>query len=263
MTLEAGGMPLHHQLYLVLRDQIAGGALAPGDPLPSEQELGVLYGVSRITVRRALQELSAESAVVKRPGRGTFVAEGTWSAASRAPATLRDALRQTHDNTAVDIVDYDRRLPSIAAVAALELDPTDSVIRVLRVRRIRSVPVMITEAWVPTRFADQVTEANLATTALYELLERSGVVLGRVIQEITAEIADPIRGALLRVAIGSALVRIDRQMRDSAGASVEFVSIWVTPSRTRIVAELPAIDVETVATGIFRHSVSDPMEDVH
>ena len=185
MTLVAGGMPLHHQLYLVLRDQIAGGALAPGDPLPSEQELGVLYGVSRITVRRALQELSDEAAVVKRPGRGTFVADGTWSAATRVPATLRDVLRQAHDDTAVDIVEFDHRLPSKAAVAALELDPTDPVIRVLRVRRIRSVPVMVTEAWVPTRFADQVTEENLATTALYELLERSGVVFGRVIQEIT------------------------------------------------------------------------------
>ena len=125
MTLVAGGMPLHHQLYLVLRDQIAGGTLAPGDPLPSEQELGRLYGVSRITVRRALQELSAESAVVKRPGRGTFVADGTWSAANRAPATLRDVLRQAHDDTVVDIVEFEHRLPSKAAVAALALDPTD------------------------------------------------------------------------------------------------------------------------------------------
>ena len=116
---------------------------------------------------------------------------------------------------------------------------------------------MVTEAWVPTRFADQVTEESLATTALYELLERSGVVFGRVIQEITGEIADPIRGALLRVAIGSALLRIDRQMHDSEGTPVEFVSIWVTPSRTRIVAELSAIDVDTVGTGILRHSVSD------
>ena len=108
----------------------------------------------------------------------------------------------------------------------------------------------------------QVTEENLATTALYELLEGSGVVFGRVIQEITGEIADPIRGALLRVAIGSALLRIDRQMHDSDGTPVEFLSIWATPSRTRIVAELPAIDVETVATGILRHSVSDLLEDI-
>ncbi len=52
MTLTAGGMPLHRQLYLVLRDQIVSGAVSSGDPLPSEQELGALYGVSRITVRR-------------------------------------------------------------------------------------------------------------------------------------------------------------------------------------------------------------------
>ena len=121
---------------------------------------------------------------------------------------------------------------------------------------------MITEAWVPTRFTRQVTEENLATTALYDLLEQSGVVFSRVIQEITAEIADPIRGALLGVAIGSALLRIDRQMHDSEGTPVEFLSIWATPSRTRIVAELSAIDVDTVGTGILRHSVSNVVKDM-
>ena len=102
----------------------------------------------------------------------------------------------------------------------------------------------------------------MPTTALYELLEGLGVVFGRVIQEITGEIADPIRGRYSgwqsdRPSCGST-----RQMHDSDGTPVEFLSIWATPSRTRIVAELPAIDVETVATGILRHSVSDLLEDI-
>ena len=51
-------------------------------------------------------------------------------------------------------------------------------------------------------------------------------------------------------------------MHDSEGSPVEFLSIWVTPSRTRIVAELSAIDLETVGTGVLRHSISDSMEDM-
>src|SRR5690349_9226717 len=67
------GTTLHRQLFLVLRDQIHGGRFAQGDLIPTEDALEALYGVSRITVRRAVADLEAEGLVRKQPGRGTFV----------------------------------------------------------------------------------------------------------------------------------------------------------------------------------------------
>src|SRR6266496_5274589 len=73
--LNAGPIPLYHQLSQLLRTAIEQGTYHPGDRLPSEPELIREYGVSRITVRQALDELEAEGRVVRRHGKGTYVAE--------------------------------------------------------------------------------------------------------------------------------------------------------------------------------------------
>src|SRR6202020_3511261 len=67
------GVPLHRQLFLVLHDEIARGAIAPGDALPSEQSLCDQFGVSRITVRRALADLAEQGYIERRQGVGSFV----------------------------------------------------------------------------------------------------------------------------------------------------------------------------------------------
>ena len=73
--LTAGPMPLYQQLKQRLRDEIERGDYKPGDQLPAEPELIQQFGVSRITVRQALSDLAAEGLVVRRHGKGTFVAE--------------------------------------------------------------------------------------------------------------------------------------------------------------------------------------------
>src|SRR5579863_1888906 len=70
-----GPMPLYHQLKQIVRSEIERGMYKPGDRLPSEPELIQRYGVSRITVRQALTELENEGVVVRRHGKGTYVAE--------------------------------------------------------------------------------------------------------------------------------------------------------------------------------------------
>src|SRR6202051_1153079 len=69
----ASGVPLHRQLFLVLHDEIARGAIAPGDALPTEQSLCDQFGVSRITVRRALADLAEQGYIERRQGVGSFV----------------------------------------------------------------------------------------------------------------------------------------------------------------------------------------------
>ena len=71
----AAGVPLHRQLFLVLHDEIARGAIPAGHPLPTEQELCDQFGVSRITVRRALADLADQGHITRRQGVGSFVRE--------------------------------------------------------------------------------------------------------------------------------------------------------------------------------------------
>jgi GntR family transcriptional regulator len=252
-------MPLHRQLYLVLRDQIARGGLAPGAALPSEQALGKLYDVSRITVRRALQDLSDDDYVVRRHGLGTYVAQGTVTPALPHPQSVKGALRQAQLETTVEVMEVEQRVVPARVAQALKLDAGSPATYVLRVRSNDRGPLMVTEAWVPLRFSGQVTNEALRRHALYELVEQAGVVLGRVTQEITAAIADPVRARLLGVEIGSALLRIIRVMHDSGGDPVQLVTIDVTPERSRVLTEVAAEDIDTAATGILAHDVAGPL----
>jgi len=65
----AAGLPLHRQLFLVLHNEIERGAIPAGDPLPTEHELCEQFGVSRITVRRALSDLADQGYITRKPGR--------------------------------------------------------------------------------------------------------------------------------------------------------------------------------------------------
>src|ERR1700744_6408669 len=88
------GVPLHRQLFLVLHDEIARGALAPGDALPTEQALCDQFGVSRITVRRALADLAEQGYIERRQVVGSFVRGRAVSDAVAATGSYMDGLRQ-------------------------------------------------------------------------------------------------------------------------------------------------------------------------
>src|SRR5688572_21380778 len=98
------GVPLHHQLFLVLKDQILRGLYEPGAQIPTEDQLGALFNVSRITVRRAVSDLHAQGLVVKRHGHGTFVRQEV--PAARPPATLGfiELLRKQAQDTSVKVL---------------------------------------------------------------------------------------------------------------------------------------------------------------
>ena len=96
------GVPLHRQLFLVLHDEIARGAIAPGDALPTEQSLCDQFGVSRITVRRALADLADQGYIERRQGVGSFVRQ-------RRSVRRGAAVRLLHGQSPADAIPDDGR----------------------------------------------------------------------------------------------------------------------------------------------------------
>ena len=176
----AAGVPLHRQLFLVLHDEIDRGVMAPGDALPTEQTLCDQFGVSRITVRRALADLAELGYIERRQGVGSFVRRhgpadvGDYLGSGR---TFMQGLRQTQFETEVDVVELGVRRPP--AVIADALEAPGELLQVLRVRRQRRTgePLIVSDAWLPTVLADAVTEPALRRAPLYQLLSEAGVVV--------------------------------------------------------------------------------------
>lgn len=244
------GVPLHRQLFLVLHDEIDRGVIAPGDPLPTEQTLCDQFGVSRITVRRALADLAEQGYIERRQGVGSFVrehgpAERTdVSDVLGAGRSYMDGLRQSQFETEVEVVELGARRPprSIGEV----LGTSGELLHIVRVRRQRRTgePLIVSDAWLPNELADTLTESALLRSPLYELLSDAGVVMDRVQHEITAEIAGPRNAHLLDTAIGAALLRLNRLV-SVAGAPHHQLSVLLSPSRSRVVMSQSAAELET------------------
>lgn len=226
------GVALHRQLFLVLRDEIARGALVPGDPLPSEQSLCDQFGVSRITVRRALADLAEQGLIERRHGVGSFVRQSDSSPVPEL-RSYSDQLHRTQFETDVDVVEFGVRAAPAAVADALGV--AGEMLHVLRVRRERRTaePLMVTEAWLPAELSEPVSSASLTEKALYDLLSDAGIVIERMVHELTAEVASPANARLLDVAIGSALIRVNR-LAYAAGRPHHYLSIVLSPSRSRV-----------------------------
>jgi GntR family transcriptional regulator len=224
--------PLYHQIYVVLRDKIYDGTYADGDRLPSEHELSAMYEVSRITAKRALDELAAAGFVVRERGRGTRV-----SFAAPAPA-VRSSVEGLIENllamglkTKVELLDFAYVDPSAEVTRALRCDPGAKVQRAVRVRRLEGAPFSYLTTFVPEDVGRSYSRRELRATPMLALLERSGVVISSAEQTISATLADPKVAPLLEVEVGSPLLRISRIVSDQQNRPVEYITGLYRPDR--------------------------------
>ena len=237
------------QVYLVLRDRIAGGRLDDQGTLPPEQALAVEYSVSRVTVRRALAELEQEGLIARRRGAGTFVlgAGGAKPIVADFSDVLANLVAMGRE-TAVRLLAFDYREPSAAIASTLKLNAGEKTQFSVRVRLIDGQPFSHLTTHVPQRIGVTYTEADLAARPLLSLLERSGVQIERATQEVTAVLATPNVAAALDVEVGSALLGTTRAVFAADGSGVEHLSALYRPDRYSLHMEM----VRTEAAGVRR-----------
>jgi GntR family transcriptional regulator len=218
-------VPLYHQVYLVLRENIRNGVYG-GGPVPTEAELCISFGVSRITIKRAMHELSKDGLIVRQRGRGTFVAES-----SRMPQAKRDSLDDLLRNVmAIGAATEMQRLdgglmpasPEVAAKLACETGVM--IFATNQIRRSRGQPIALIRAYVPRDVAEQLPERDTSAQPMLAQLQQAGIAVARADQAITATIADPATAAALSVDVGSPIIRLTRLVFDDHNRPVE----WLT-----------------------------------
>ncbi|AHG62537.1 transcriptional regulator, GntR family [Advenella mimigardefordensis DPN7] len=254
--LRAKGTALHQQIFLVLRDGIIQGLYAPGTALPKEEALVKLFGVARATVRRALADLEAEGLVQRRHGSGTFVRANLSTGANIASLSFVDELRQNAQTTDVQVITVETVAPPPWVSAVMQIPREDLAVRAVRMRLLGKTPAMLTEAWVRRDAAVGVTAATLKKHAMYKIVMAHGVEFGRVVQEISAESADPYKAGLLHCELSTALIRLTRLMHDKGGRPVMHVTAHMLPQHSRILMEIPGDAIDTLSAG---HIVHDPL----
>ncbi|WP_183446712.1 GntR family transcriptional regulator [Microvirga lupini] len=237
------------RIYLLLRERILNGALEPGSRLPGELSIAAEYGVSRVTVRRALDTLAIDGLIDRRPGSGTFVREG--NSVQPIVADLSNVLSHLVEmgrRTSVRLLSFAYVNPSESVAGALGLEPGERAQRSIRVRLIDGAPFSYLVTHVPERIGVTYSEADLASMPLLGLLERSGIVVDEASQSIGATLAGPDVADALGLEIGSPLLSLTRVVWDPSGQGVEHLHALYRPDRYSFHMDL----VRTGAVGARR-----------
>jgi GntR family transcriptional regulator len=238
-------VPRYHQIYLVLRERIAAGEFSPDAPLPGEIELARTFGVSRMTLRGALDLLAQEKLIVRRRGRGTFAC-----AKPAAPAPMLGLLENLVANglrTVVRIIEL-AEVPASGEVAeALRIPAGETVQRAVRLRSYRGSPVSHLTTFVPASVA-RFSRKELAAKPMLRLLEEAGVNVAGADQTVSARLSDPATAPLLNLTLGSPLLSVRRVVYDEGGRPVQLLHGLYRPNRyhyrmhlTRAGADVPSI----------------------
>jgi GntR family transcriptional regulator len=220
------------RIYLLLRERILSGELELGARLPGELSIASEYGISRVTVRRALDNLAAEGLIDRRPGSGTFVREG--NSVQRIVADLSNVLSHLVEmgrRTGVRLLSFAYVSPPESVAASLGLTPGERTQRSIRVRLIDGAPFSYLVTHVPERIGVTYSEADLASMPLLALLERSGIVVEEASQSIGATLAGPDVAEALGLEIGSPLLSLTRVVWDPSGQGVEHLHALYRPDR--------------------------------
>jgi GntR family transcriptional regulator len=224
--------PLYHQLFLVLRERIRDGEFALGAVLPGEQELTRLFEVSRITVKRALNELAAAGLVSRHRGRGTVVIHNaTVPVVKGSFDNLMEALREMGLRTEVELLSVSRVAATPEIGELLGLPSAVPVERAERVRKLEGEPFSYIVTHLPIDVAARIDPKALAHRPMLDLLEDAGAAPRSAEQWISACGAEPAIAQALRIATGAPLLKIVRVMKDGDGVPVEAVQGFYRPER--------------------------------
>jgi DNA-binding GntR family transcriptional regulator len=221
MDLERSGpMPLYFQIAQRIERAILAGDLPAGSRLENEVALGERLGLSRPTIRRAIQELVDKGLLVRRRGIGTQVVHGQVTRRVELTSLFDDLAGggQTPSTRLLTLEEVPADATIADKLAIAEGDPT------LHVRRVRSaddVPVAVLENWLPADFLD-VSSDELTEYGLYQVLRGRGVTMRVAKQRIGARKATTEEAVLLEIDRGSALLTMDRTAYDNSGRAVEF-----------------------------------------
>ena len=207
--------PLYQQIKVLILQSLQGGEWKPGDVIPSEMDLAARFRVSQGTVRKAIDELAAENLVVRRQGKGTFVAtHAEQQVQYRFLRLLPDTGDASSEGPAQRRFIECKRLRAPADIArALGLRSGDAVLQVRRVLSFQQVPTILEDLWLPAAPFKGLTAERLDSYRgpMYALFETEfGVRMVRAEEKIRALAASEPACELLSIKAGEPLLSVER-----------------------------------------------------
>ena len=213
-------VPLYFQVAEQFERAIISGAIAPGEKIDNEISLANSLGLSRPTMRQAIQVLVDKGMLVRKRGVGTQVVHGKISRSVEL-TSLFDDLSAAGQKPRSDVLALEQIAASEIVAQELQLTIGDRVWSLERLRFVGEEPLALMHNFLPTDVID-LGEVDLAKTGLYASLRQSGILMRVARQRIGARRADAVEARLLNEKRGAPLLTMQRTTYDNAGRAIEY-----------------------------------------
>lgn len=236
---KGSGLPLYVQLKAVLQERIRGGQWKQNDRLPSEDELAVEFGVSKITVRQAIRDLAQAGLVRREQGRGTFVGDNQIRFGPRVLTSFTDEMRETGMQPGSRVLEQKVVTAPAEVADKLQLEAGSPVFMLRRLRLAGGQPMGLQTVYVPAHLVPGITAIDFGVASLYETLEkRYAAAPDRASQKHFATQADRKQARLLKIKEGSPLLSGERLTFMRGGRPLELTYSAMRGDRYQIELKL-------------------------
>jgi GntR family transcriptional regulator len=216
----SGPVPLYYQVSTLLEKAIRDESLPPGSRLENEIALGERLGLSRPTIRRAIQELVDKGLLVRRRGIGTQVVHGQVTRDVELTSLYED-LDRTGQHPRTTTLSRDVVAADAMIAQQLGVEVGSPTLHIRRLRLTDNAPIAILDNVLPEEFGDLLA-GDLEKHGLYQLLRARGVTMKVAKQRIGAREATAEESSLLEIRRGGAVLTMSRTAFDNSGRAVEF-----------------------------------------
>ncbi|HQY91739.1 GntR family transcriptional regulator [Caldilinea sp.] len=216
-------VPLYYQIAEQLKEQIATGELASGSRLPSERELSEQTGVSRMTVRQALNYLQRDGLLAVRQGVGAFVAQDKHTYDALHLLGFSEEIGRRGDSVESVVLEQVVVSPPTRVAQQLAVDEHCKTVKIMRVRRVNQEPMLLETSYIPSPLCPGLEAVDLATNSLYAVLESHyGLQLHRARQTMECVAATDYEQSLFDLRSGAAVLLLEGVTYDAHEAPVEY-----------------------------------------
>ncbi len=233
--------PLYFQLFTLLKNRILNGSIPHSEQMPTEEELAKGFGVSRITAKRALDDLAAAELVERRRGKGTFVTYSAARESVHAPLTgelekLSNLARKTH----VKVLDVGQQIPPGDVAAEMGLERGDLAWRATRIRCTEDdIPYGHLISWT-VGISKGYTQRELERRVRLDILKDNGIEIHKIEQTINAVPARDFFAEALNMDIGEPTLLMVRRIYNAENQLVDILYCHHNPRRFQFRLELDA-----------------------
>jgi GntR family transcriptional regulator len=230
MLTREKGVPLYYQLDTILRKKILSGEIATGAPFPTEDLLVQQYNISRITVRQALASLEKDRLIIRKQGKGTFVAEKIErSELPKLAGTGNDLVDiSANDSRRIKIITkiigFSRILANKTITDYLGIAEGNEIIRIERVRLANEKPLYHLLNYLPVDIGEKLNAKTLKSKTLTHVMETDlKIPIKKAIQTIEADIIDSYIGPILDAREGDPCLILRRVVYEKDGRAIEYL----------------------------------------